>query len=106
MGSLYWRQTGAFLFANSTKSERHFHVWIQHGQELVATIPVDEKFSFYNEKFDYYWIYLDELKSIIKKGSNVLPNSPNKGVIYDKFYSTLKEQFTDNKIEYLFLSKN
>lgn len=67
-----------------------------------ALIPVDDKFQIFNEKSDFYWISLAELKQIIRSGSNVLSNSPNQGIIYKHFYSTLKVVLQDDSIDEMF----
>ncbi|MEQ9008583.1 MAG: hypothetical protein RLP12_11910 [Ekhidna sp.] len=64
-----------------------------------SLIPVDEKFEIFNEKADFYWISLDELKTVIRSGSNKLPNSPNQGVIYKHFYNTLNKVLQDDQVE-------
>ncbi|WP_424963494.1 hypothetical protein [Ekhidna sp.] len=70
-----------------------------------ALIPVDEKFEIFNEKKDFYWITLNELKSVIRTGSNRLSNSPNQGIIYKHFYNTLNKILQDDQIDYLFVKE-
>ncbi|WP_462251761.1 NUDIX hydrolase [Ekhidna sp.] len=68
-----------------------------------AMIPLDDKFIIFREKSDFYWIPLEELKSIIRSGGNSLPNSPNNGVIYKHFYNTLNKVLQDDQVDGLFL---
>ena len=70
-----------------------------------AMIPLDDKFIIFREKSDFYWITLDELKSVIRSGSNRLPNSPNQGIIYKHFYNTLNVVLQDNQMDYLFVKE-
>lgn len=67
-----------------------------------AMIPLGDKFAIFREKSDFYWITLDELKSVIRSGGNTLPNSPNQGVIYKHFYNTLNAVLQDDKMDDLF----
>lgn len=67
-----------------------------------ALIPLDDKFIIFREKTDFYWITLDELKSVIRSGSNRLPNSYNQGIIYKHFYNTLNTVLQDDELDYLF----
>lgn len=67
-----------------------------------AMIPLDDKFEIFQEKDDFYWITLDELKSVIRSGGNKLPNSPNQGLIYKHFYNTLNVVLQDDTLDYLF----
>ena len=71
-----------------------------------ALIPVDEKFEIFNEKKDFYWITLDELKTVIRAGSNRLPNSPNQGIIYKHFYNTLNMILQDDQMDSLFAKED
>ncbi|MEP0986100.1 hypothetical protein [Ekhidna sp.] len=68
-----------------------------------AMIPLDDKFIIFREKKDFYWISLDELKSVIRSGSNRLTNSPNQGIIYKHFYNTLNRVLQDDQMDYLFV---
>ncbi len=70
-----------------------------------AMIPLDDKFEIFREKSDFYWITLDELKSIIRAGSNRLSNSPNQGIIYKHFYNTLKVVLQDDQMDDLFVKE-
>lgn len=67
-----------------------------------ALIPIDEKFAIFNEKSDFYWISLDELKTIIRSGGNSLFNSPNQGIIYIHFLETLNIVLQNDALDYLF----
>lgn len=67
-----------------------------------AMIPLDDKFEIFREKSDFYWISLDDLKTVIRSGSNKLPGSPNKGIIYKHFYNTLNVVLQDDQLDYLF----
>ncbi len=67
-----------------------------------AMIPLDDKFIIFREKSDFYWIPLEELKSIIRAGGKSLPNSPNNGVIYKHFYNTLNKVLQDDQVDELF----
>ena len=68
-----------------------------------ALIPVDEKFDIFNEKSDFYWVTLNELKTLIRSRENTLPNSPNSGVIYKHFYNTLNKVLQDDQVDTLFI---
>ncbi|WP_425390562.1 hypothetical protein [Ekhidna sp.] len=68
-----------------------------------ALIPVNEKFDIFNEKKDFYWISLNELKSVIRSGEKSLSNSPNQGIIYKHFYNTLNKVLQDDELDYFFV---
>lgn len=70
-----------------------------------ALIPVDDKFDIFNEKKDFYWITLDELKEVVRSGSKLLPNSPNQGIIYKHFYNTLNKVLQNDQVDYLFTNE-
>lgn len=68
-----------------------------------ALIPLNPSFSIFNEKTDYYWISLDELKAVILSGENQLPDSPNNGKFFSKFYDTLLREVKNQTIDTYFV---
>ncbi|WP_420316273.1 hypothetical protein [Ekhidna sp.] len=100
---LYFRPDAYITAVNGVYRSYVVYFPYKSRQEIrQALIPVDEKFEIFNEKKDFYWISLNELKSVIRSGSNRLPNSPNREILYKHFYNTLNKVLQDDQVDYLF----
>lgn len=97
---LNFRENAYFTSANGVYRSYIVKIPYKPREEMrEAMIPLGDAFVIFNEKKDFYWIKLSELKDLVRAGGTSLPDSPNQGVLYKDFLATLHLVFKDDALD-------